>query len=504
MKRGSITLQLCLVLGIILSLVLYSIRSVRIAEGRVLISSAAEQGLYSLFAQYDRDLWEDYGLLFLDGGYSGRDLQLGALCREVEEAAGYIVDPGKDSILAAGKGLSGLELTGCEPTGYLLATDNEGAAFQRQVGRVMKDTLGVRALETLKDQLTEQLDTAEQQAAYWESADPEGTMEEYEALKKQTEPEEAETAVLYRAPPVPVLTAESGEESPEPEVPEDFENPIEIARSIRKLGLLSAAVPDVTKLSGFSLEQDALVSGRALQQGMGMVQNAEDGLVDKILLLEFLVENFPCYTSDEQGEGLKYQVEYALGGKDSDIENLKSVLTKLLLIREGSNFLFLMTDSEKGAQADQAALILSTVLLVPEMKDLIAVALKLCWAYGESIMDLKTLLSGGKIPLLKDKESWQLSLGSLGTLLLGGQGEGKSSEKGLDYRWYLRILLLAENSGSLADAAMDLTEYNIRVRRGRTGFSLDSCLDVLEVRLSGKVDGQEISLVRSYGYDMEE
>ena len=119
-------------------------------------------------------------------------------------------------------------------------------------------------------------------------------------------------------------------------------------------------------------------------------------------------------------------------------------------------------------------------------------------------MDLKTLLSGGKIPLLKDKESWQLSLGSLGTLLLGGQGEGKSSEKGLDYRWYLRILLLAENSGSLADAAMDLTEYNIRVRRGRTGFSLDSCLDVLEVRLSGKVDGQEISLVRSYGYDMEE
>ena len=142
MKRGSITLQLCLVLGIILSLVLYSIRSVRIAEGRVLISSAAEQGLYSLFAQYDRDLWEDYGLLFLDGGYSGRDLQLGALCREVEEAAGYIVDPGKDSILAAGKGLSGLELTGCEPTGYLLATDNGGAAFQRQVGRVMKDTLG--------------------------------------------------------------------------------------------------------------------------------------------------------------------------------------------------------------------------------------------------------------------------------------------------------------------------------------------------------------------------
>ena len=59
MKRGSITLQLSLVLGLSLSLVLYSIRSVRIADGRVLISSALEQGLYSLFAGYDRDLFEE-------------------------------------------------------------------------------------------------------------------------------------------------------------------------------------------------------------------------------------------------------------------------------------------------------------------------------------------------------------------------------------------------------------------------------------------------------------
>ena len=92
MKRGSITLQLSLVLGLSLSLVLYSIRSVRIADGRVLMSSALEQGLYSLFAGYDRDLFEEYGLLFLDGGYGGKDLQPGRICREVTEAAEYIID----------------------------------------------------------------------------------------------------------------------------------------------------------------------------------------------------------------------------------------------------------------------------------------------------------------------------------------------------------------------------------------------------------------------------
>ena len=56
---------------------------------------------------------------------------------------------------------------------------------------------------------------------------------------------------------------------------------------------------------------------------------------------------------------------------------------------------------------------MESVLLVPEMKDLVSLALKLCWAYGESIMDLRALLQGGKIPLVKDRDSWQLSLGSL-------------------------------------------------------------------------------------------
>ena len=506
MKRGSITLQLCLVLGLILSLVLYSIRSVRIAEGRVLLSCAGEQSLYSLFAQYDRDLYEDYGLLFLDGGYSGRDLKPGELCRELLEAAEYITDPGKGRILP-GRTLSGLELSDCELTGFQLATDLEGAAFRRQVCREMKGSLGVRALETLREKLDQQLQITREQEDYWEASDPEGTLKAYETMKAgQADPEASSVpaaAAVFRADPVKaVLTAE--EEPVSPEAPEDFENPIETVLNLRRLGILSAAVPEDPGLSGAEADTGDMVSGRLLQKGMGMLREAEDGLADRVLLMEYLLENFPCYTSRDSGEGLKYQVEYAIGGKDKDVDNLKSVLTKLLLIREASNFIFLMKDSEKSAEADRTAMILSTLLRVPQMKDLVSLLLKMCWAYGESIMDLRALLAGGKIPLIKDRDSWQLSLGSLAGMLFGLEGQARSSEEGLNYTWYLRLLLCMESSSHLTEALMDLTEYNVRLRKGRPDFSLDSCVESLEIRLTGRVDGQELFLTRSYGYDMED
>ena len=50
--------------------------------------------------------------------------------------------------------------------------------------------------------------------------------------------------------------------------------------------------------------------------------------------------------------GLRYQVEYILGGKNSDRENLKSVATKLLLIRQGVNMAYLVSDGGKRIQIE--------------------------------------------------------------------------------------------------------------------------------------------------------
>lgn len=65
---GSITAYLCLVLILMLSLISGTIASVRNAHARVMTACAMEQGLYSLFAGYDRTLLGQYELFFITAG----------------------------------------------------------------------------------------------------------------------------------------------------------------------------------------------------------------------------------------------------------------------------------------------------------------------------------------------------------------------------------------------------------------------------------------------------
>ena len=68
MRKGSITTWLSLILLVLLSLITAGLYSARQAAGRVVLASAAEQALFSTFGQYDKDLMDTYGLLFIDGG----------------------------------------------------------------------------------------------------------------------------------------------------------------------------------------------------------------------------------------------------------------------------------------------------------------------------------------------------------------------------------------------------------------------------------------------------
>lgn len=511
MKRGSITLQMSLALGLSLTLVLYSIQSVRIADGRVLMACALEQGLYSLFAGYDIDLYEKYGLLFLDGGYGEADFQPGKLCREVTDAAEYIVDPAKERGMLQDKTLPGVQLSGGEITGYLLATDNSGAAFRSQVKLLMEERIGTAGIQMLAAELTDTVELSGQQEQFSHETDIEGALREYEAQKEaaaaQTQPTDSRTEnasfsrKLFFAQSLADRKVVSDVESQIPEVPEDFQNPIDTVQGMWDMGILSLAIPTPGNLSSYTLDDENLVSRRTLQRGMGMAAEDEAGAFDKLMMLEFLAETFPCYTSQSQEEGLKYQVEYAIGKRNSDRENLKTVLERLLLIRGASNFLYVMTSPARSAEADQMALLISMALLMPPAQPLIALVLKICWAYAESILDLRVLLDGGKIPLAKSDDSWQLSIYGLGNMLTNPQ-QGKSTESGLDYTWYLRMLLFAESQEELTDAAMDLTEHNIQARCGRPDFRLDSCVYAAEICLTGETDMGQIQITRSYGYDM--
>ena len=84
--------------------------------------------------------------------------------------------------------------------------------------------------------------------------------------------------------------------------------------------------------------------------------------------------------------------------------------------------MYLMSDETKKNEIRIAAAALCALILQPGLAPLMEGAILLAWAYAESIYDVKSLLSGGRIPLLKDSGSWHYSLTAGGIRPRKGMG----------------------------------------------------------------------------------
>ena len=104
--------------------------------------------------------------------------------------------------------------------------------------------------------------------------------------------------------------------------------------------------------------------------------------------------------------------------------------------------------------------------------------LLLAWAYGESIVDVRALLSEKKVAVVKSDATWQLQLSSL--VKLGTSEdvtEQKDAEGGLSYREYLIGLLLMEEKESLCMRSLDLIESNLSIKT-------DQCMTKADIQSS--------------------
>ena len=68
-KSGSITVFTSLFLAVFLLVFQVLLQSVQIGGGRVQAETGVEEGLYSVFAGYDRELLERYHVFMVDGSY---------------------------------------------------------------------------------------------------------------------------------------------------------------------------------------------------------------------------------------------------------------------------------------------------------------------------------------------------------------------------------------------------------------------------------------------------
>lgn len=248
-------------------------------------------------------------------------------------------------------------------------------------------------------------------------------------------------------------------------------------------GLLELVIPPGHEVSEAVFPLQGLPSdGKA-----GGGETDQRNWIRRVLVNEYCAMHMKNYCSQEEGMGQQYGMEYLLGGKGSDRENLADTVKKLLLLREGMNLMHLFSDSQKREEARGLALAITGALGLTPLVEITALFILGIWALGESIMDIRTMLSGGKVPLLKRKEEWILGLEQL--LDMGKNqtvpGE-KPSESGLSYEGYLKLLLLAEESERKYYRMMDVIQMNLQ--REQVDFRLEHCayrVD-MEVGVCGK------------------
>lgn len=486
-----LTVYLALVMSVLLSLCLALIEGARSNAIRLEAECVVDIGMNSVLAEYHRELFHQYNLFAIDSSYgtvlpgkANTELHLKQYIeRNLSMEDIFLSDFLYKDFLA----MNLAETKGTEVTKVSIFTDENGAVFRRRAVEAIKDDVGIAFLEELKD--------------WTETITSQGLLDRDVAAEKQAADEKLQS---YDGREVKVSDAEwaviDGKEvqiSEEEWITIEITNPTEGLEKLRKKGILQTVIENPSELSSKSIVQDALIAERIKQgkvnQGNVLLEelSVEEQLLERFFFQEYLLRYLGRYGQEKEASSLNYQMEYLIAGKNNDVENLKSVANTLCVIREAANVAYLFSCEEKCLEAEILAALLASLCMVPEATDVFQLVLLLGWSYAESLYDVKTILSGGRIPILKDDATWHYSLQSaMSSVVTTQEKEGT----GLSYEDYLRVFMMFTDLDTLTCRAMDMVEADIRLTPGNEYFRLDGCYDGIEAC---------VRIQSAYGYEYE-
>lgn len=217
-----------------------------------------------------------------------------------------------------------------------------------------------------------------------------------------------------------------------------------------------------------------------INKGMGLHEGIErpDGIIDELIYGEYLMKMCGCYTQPKEEGLLKYQIEYILYGKNSDVANLRNSTELLFALRSSANLTSILMDSEKRSEAEAVATAICYLLVVPELSEVLTTIILGVWALAEAAVDVHQLLDGGRVPLMKKSSEWNTSLVGLFSGNLFG---AEKNMTGMSYQDYLRVFLGIMNKDNKAARSLDVVEMDIRQTEGNESFRIDRCIDYMKV-----------------------
>lgn len=226
-------------------------------------------------------------------------------------------------------------------------------------------------------------------------------------------------------------------------------------------------------------------------------RNTEDAsLIKNILVNEYAIEHFPCFIDDAKKE-FSYELEYIIEGGGKNEANLFDVVSKLVGIRSGLNYLHILSDANKMSQADTLANTIASAGGIPYLNFLIKFLIVAVWAMVEAVFDVKDLLAKEEVKLIKTAEDWHLSADKIldigrDTALIksgtfskdGAKSEPVQNKDGwfrMDYKFYLRLLLFLQKPEDRNYRMMDLIQHNLA--QSDAGFKVRDCMYSLRTKV---------------------
>ncbi len=508
---GYITVLFSMILLTVISVVLSSIESVRISAVRMRAEISCAIACEAFLSQFQPQVQARYGLFLLErDGYDDLFLK-----QFIEKNCG-----GNNASSKTGVQWTSAKLISASIIDERSVSDENFRYLENQICDYMKITRGTdyakRIIQRLTGFTTQNLD--QKKDLLTDNLSGIGSLSDKkkaEAEAKAAEENKGSGSQESSSDANKGSTGSDGEknkvEDPRKNLTQLLRYPIltlimggNLSTAVLDTGSLSEIVPaekNVSQIKGFLQYQD--VTGSLQSSDLGVVNRiASQGealLVDSYIIDYLKNASKPekksgtCFSSDETSgysdssltdgqrrntitgnSALEYEVEYILSGNTKDARNLENTVNRLALIRMLLNLAYLYKTPAKTSAVRTVASALATVILMPFLEEIFYLLILAAWAYAEALVDCKNLLSGGKVPLMKDEGTWNLSLNQLSHIQssqLDSYAGQNSDDQGQSYEDYLHLLLLSVPKEKKYIRLLNIIEANTHLEAGGESFS---------------------------------
>ena len=457
--RGYITLFLTLLISALLMLVLAVSTVIGLASARGRSAAAMRSAMSSVRAEYDRYLFEQYHVLFLDQNPEGEGP--GKLEALVEERLAENLGPDYT--------VNEVRLTGV--TGVM---DQNCVEFRKQVQDAVMYLAADKGVDYLKSKVQDDTPVKKEDMENL-------NMEKDEKKQKQkgdTDPRKSIRACEKAGIAYWILPEDVTFSSTEVDV-----------KSLPSQG--KAGISLLTMDSGFSdmtrLSRDLSGTGG----WMNSVTSESAGLI-------YAANCFNCLTDCVQEDTeLSLELEYLIAGKSTDAENYKTAVNQILAIRTACNFAYILTDA--GKMSRLSALATSLTWYFPPAQPAVKYLLAGAWSYIEAVADAYRLVRGKKVPYVKTLQNWLTDLNGLTHLEELEDPEDDGS--GLDYEDYL-LILLAPRMNTAYYRMLDIMELNVNRNASseEERFHLKDAITAFGMTVEVEYEGHSVQLLEEIGF----